>query len=58
MKKILYLTRAELESRQLTDGVMLIQPAVDLEYEVSFYFINDQFEYALYAPDKDKRFNI
>lgn len=58
MKKILYLTRAELESRQLADGVMLIQPAVDLEYEVSFYFINDQFEYALYAPDKDKRFNI
>ena len=53
-----FLTRAVLESRQLTDGVMLIQPAVDLEYEVSFYFINDKFEYALYAPDKDKRWEL
>lgn len=58
MKKILYLTRAELESRQLADGVMMIRPAVDFEYEVSFYFINDKFEYALYAPVIDKRFNI
>ena len=53
-----FLTRAELESRQLTDGTMLIQPAVDLEYEVSFYFINDKFEYALYAPDKRKRWEL
>ena len=53
-----FLTRAELESRQLTDGTMLIQPAVDLEYEVSFYFINDKFEYALYAPDKTKRWEL
>ena len=53
-----FLTRAELESRQLTDGTTLIQPAVDLEYEVSFYFINDIFEYALYAPDKAKRWEL
>lgn len=53
-----FLTKAELESRNLTDGVMLIQPAVDLEYEVSFYFINDKFEYALYAPDKRKRWEL
>ena len=37
---------------------MLIQPAVDLEYEASFYFINDKFEYALYAPDKTKRWEL
>lgn len=53
-----FLTKAELESRQLTDGTMLIQPAVNLEYEVSFYFINDKFEYALYAPDKTKRWEL
>ena len=53
-----FLTKAELESRNLTNGVMLIQPAVDLEYEVSFYFINDKFEYALYAPDKRKRWEL
>ena len=53
-----FLTRAELESRQPTDGTTLIQPAVDLEYEVSFYFINDKFEYALYAPDKAKRWEL
>ena len=53
-----FLTKAELESRQPTDGTTLIQPAVDLEYEVSFYFINDKFEYALYAPDKTKRWEL
>lgn len=53
-----FLTGAELESRRLTDGTMLIQPAVDLEYEVSFYFINDTFEYALYTPDKTKRWEL
>ena len=37
---------------------MLIQPAIDFEYEVSFYFINDCLEYALYAPDKDKRWEL
>ena len=28
---------------------------IDFQYEVSFYFIDDKFEYALYAPDKSKR---
>ena len=37
---------------------MLIQPAVDFVYEVSFYFINDKFEYALYAPDRDRRWEL
>jgi hypothetical protein len=34
---------------------MLIQPLIDFEYEVSFYFIDHDFQYALYAPDTDKR---
>ena len=37
---------------------MLIQPAIDFEYEVSFYFINDNLEYALYAPDNDRRWDL
>lgn len=36
----------------------LIQPLIDFEYEVSFYFIDKQFQYALYAPDKDKRWEL
>lgn len=36
----------------------LIQPLIDFEYEVSFYYINDQFQYALYAPDKNKRWEL
>ncbi|MCR5523762.1 MAG: hypothetical protein K6F64_09045, partial [Clostridia bacterium] len=36
----------------------LIQPEIDFEYEVSFYFINDKLEYALYAPDKTRRWEL
>ncbi|WP_375578469.1 hypothetical protein ABWH96_15760 [Marivirga tractuosa] len=36
----------------------LIQPFIDFEYEVSFYFINDEFKYALYAPNKNKRWEL
>jgi hypothetical protein len=31
---------------------------IDFQYELSFYFINDKFEYALYAPDKSKRWAL
>lgn len=37
---------------------MLIQPAIDFVYEVSFYFIDNKLEYALYAPDKTKRWEL
>lgn len=37
---------------------MLIQPLINFEYEVSFYFIDKQFQYALYAPDKTKRWEL
>lgn len=36
----------------------LIQPLIDFEYEVSFYYLNDTFQYALYAPDKLKRWQL
>lgn len=36
----------------------LIQPYLDFEYEVSFYYLNDDFQYAMYAPDKQKRWEL
>lgn len=53
-----FLLREELEARELAPGTMLIQPMIDFQYELSFYFINDKFEYALYAPDKSKRWAL
>jgi hypothetical protein len=34
---------------------VLIQPLIEFVYEVSFYFIGNQFQYALYAPNPQKR---
>src|SRR5690606_6478135 len=36
----------------------LIQPFVDFQYEVSFYYLNDKFQYALYTPNKEKRWDL
>lgn len=48
-----FLSKKELLERDLKG--MLIQPKIDYKYEVSFYFINETLEYALYAPDTSKR---
>ncbi|GLW94953.1 hypothetical protein [Actinokineospora globicatena] len=37
---------------------LLIQPAIDFDYEVSFYFVDHEFHYALYAPDPEKRWEL
>ncbi|MFB7507986.1 hypothetical protein [Streptomyces broussonetiae] len=39
-------------------GEVLIQPCVDFVHEVSFYFVDDDFEYALYAPDPERRWEL
>lgn len=44
-------------SKEKLDGC-LIQPVVDMKYEVSFYFIDDTFQYALYAPDRNRRWEL
>ncbi len=36
----------------------LVQPYLDFEYEVSFYYLNNKFQYALYAPNKEKRWEL
>lgn len=43
---------------ELTDAGMLIQPLMDFEYEVSFYFIGTTLYYALYAPNPKKRWEL
>ena len=40
------------------DKNTLIQPLINFDYEVSFYFIDKEFQYALYAPDKSKRWEL
>ncbi|MFF6773953.1 hypothetical protein ACFY8W_10330 [Streptomyces sp. NPDC012637] len=40
---------------ELSYGEVLVQPRIDFRYEVSFYFVDDRFQYALYAPDPERR---
>ncbi|QEV18638.1 hypothetical protein [Streptomyces alboniger] len=37
---------------------ILIQPRIDFTYEVSFYFVDRAFQYALYAPDPERRWHL
>ncbi|MEV4927989.1 hypothetical protein [Streptomyces roseoverticillatus] len=39
------------------DGV-LVQPRIRFRYEVSFYFVDDAFQYALHAPDPARRWEL
>lgn len=53
------LTEAELPSYiDETTNEMVIQPLVDFEYEVSFFYIDNVFHHAIYAPDKNKRWEL
>ncbi|MDH6589241.1 hypothetical protein M2161_008347 [Streptomyces sp. SAI-133] len=46
------------EVRAHIDGQVLVQPCVDFAYEVSFYFVDHDFQYALYAPHPDRRWAL
>lgn len=50
-------TRAEVETVS-SAGDTLIQPRIDFTYEVSFYFVDRTFQYALYAPDTAHRWEL
>ncbi|MET7385171.1 hypothetical protein ACFYPT_17765 [Streptomyces sp. NPDC005529] len=39
-------------------GDLLVQPRIDFRYEVSFYFVDDTLQYALYAPDPERRWAL
>ena len=47
---------------RLTDpaayGDVLVQPRVDFDYEVSFYFVDHTLQYALYAPRPEERWAL
>ncbi|MFD3660229.1 hypothetical protein ACFWVF_06420 [Streptomyces sp. NPDC058659] len=43
------------ELAALPYGELLVQPRIPFRYEVSFYFVDDLFQYALYAPDPERR---
>ncbi|TXL92412.1 hypothetical protein [Streptomyces sp. IB2014 016-6] len=36
----------------------LVQPRIPFRYEVSFYFVDHDFQYALHAPDPDRRWEL
>jgi hypothetical protein len=48
--------REEMNNMDVTGHI--IQPYINFIYEVSFYFIGNDFQYALYAPDKSKRWDL
>ncbi|UYQ65309.1 hypothetical protein [Streptomyces peucetius] len=52
-----FVPREEL-AKYAAGGDMLVQPRVDFRYEVSFYFVDDAFQYALYAPDPGQRWAL
>lgn len=39
-------------------GEVLAQPRIDFRYEVSFYFVDQEFQYALYAPETSRRWEL
>ncbi|MBQ1095128.1 hypothetical protein ACIQ1J_08795 [Streptomyces sp. NPDC097107] len=39
-------------------GDLLVQPRVDFAHEISFYFVDHDFQYALYAPHPDRRWRL
>ncbi|MFF2149566.1 hypothetical protein [Kitasatospora sp. NPDC058190] len=40
------------------DEDVLVQPLIRFVYEVSFYFVDDAFQYALHAPDPEQRWRL
>jgi hypothetical protein len=45
-------------SAGLAAGTVLVQPWIPFRHEVSFYFVDDDFQYALYAPDPGQRWRL
>lgn len=51
-----FLPREEVADR--LDGSVLAQPRVDFRYEVSFFYVDREFRYALHAPDPGRRWEL
>ena len=50
------LSKAAIQTRDLVG--FIIQPEIDLVHEISFYFIDDVFEYAMISAGKNKRWEL
>ena len=48
--------KERLSELDFTDRIL--QPHVDFDYEVSFYYIDNVFQYAMYAPDRSRRWAL
>jgi hypothetical protein len=46
------------EAARAGAGDVLVQPRVDFAHEISFYFVDHDFQYALYAPRPDRRWEL
>ncbi|MEV7796041.1 hypothetical protein [Streptomyces sp. NPDC087512] len=46
------------EAVRAGSGDVLVQPRIDFAYEVSFYFVDHDFQYALHAPHPDRRWDL
>lgn len=53
-----FLPRERLADLGLDHGELLVQPRIDFRYEVSFTFVDDTFQYALHAPDPERRWEL
>jgi hypothetical protein len=53
---LVYVPRDRLDTLDLDDR--LIQPRLDFRYEVSFYYVDDTFQYALHTPDPARRWEL
>ncbi|MCB1255919.1 MAG: hypothetical protein KDB26_02365 [Microthrixaceae bacterium] len=51
-----FVTRAEVAT--VAEDDVLIQPRIDFVHEVSFYFVDREFQYALHTPDPAKRWEL
>lgn len=50
--------RTNLADKAKTNEQILVQPKIDFRYEVSFYFVDHDFQYALNAPDPAQRWEL
>lgn len=46
------------EARSVDEPDVLLQPRIPFAYEVSFYYVDDAFQYALHAPDPARRWDL
>ncbi|MEU0881033.1 hypothetical protein ABZ345_20700 [Lentzea sp. NPDC005914] len=53
-----FTTRDELAGKTGGTRDLLIQPKIEFRYEVSFYFVDHDFQYALNAPDPSQRWEL